>query len=147
MPHTITATCTGCTACVKICPVHAITGERKKMHLISPSLCVDCGACGLICPVDAVNDERAVRIIHLKRSQWPKPAILIPQCLCCGACLQACPVNCLDWLPAEPESHRAYPFLRDASLCLGCAFCQDTCPVEAIEMTHPVIESEKGSPA
>ncbi|MFS8572071.1 MAG: 4Fe-4S binding protein, partial [Clostridia bacterium] len=43
MAHTITADCIGCTACVKVCPVDAITGVNKELHHINPALCIDCG--------------------------------------------------------------------------------------------------------
>ena len=43
MSYKIVDTCIGCTACVKACPVDAITGERNKLHDIHESICVDCG--------------------------------------------------------------------------------------------------------
>ncbi len=46
--------CTGCTLCLKRCPVEAITGERKKPHAIDGSVCIKCGACHEVCRFDAV---------------------------------------------------------------------------------------------
>ena len=46
--------CTGCMLCVKPCPTAAITGEKKKPHVIDESLCTKCGACRLVCKDDAV---------------------------------------------------------------------------------------------
>ena len=37
--------CTGCTACVRACPVDAITGEKRQPHMIDPDKCIRCGAC------------------------------------------------------------------------------------------------------
>ncbi len=46
--------CTGCRACVKVCPVDAISGEKKQVHVIDSQLCTRCGSCEEICSFDAV---------------------------------------------------------------------------------------------
>ncbi len=42
--------CTGCHICFKACPVDAITGNPKDIHLIDQELCIKCGMCLEKCP-------------------------------------------------------------------------------------------------
>jgi NADH-quinone oxidoreductase subunit F len=46
--------CTGCTVCMKNCPVKAITGERKQVHVIDQSLCTKCGVCYSKCKFESI---------------------------------------------------------------------------------------------
>jgi len=49
------AKCKGCTACVKICPVNAISGEKKAAHKIDSAQCIKCGECVTKCPFKAIS--------------------------------------------------------------------------------------------
>jgi NADH-quinone oxidoreductase subunit F len=46
--------CKGCTLCAKKCPVEAITGERKQVHIIDEEKCIKCGECAVVCRLGAV---------------------------------------------------------------------------------------------
>src|SRR5690554_548514 len=47
--------CIGCTACVRVCLTGAISGERKKPHVIQPEVCISCGICAGKCLVKAIT--------------------------------------------------------------------------------------------
>ena len=53
-----TQKCVGCTACAKMCPVKAISGEKGKPHTLDQSKCVKCGVC-----ITACKRYQAVEII------------------------------------------------------------------------------------
>lgn len=45
--------CTGCTACVRVCPTEAIRVRARKAS-IDPNRCVDCGNCVSVCEFHAI---------------------------------------------------------------------------------------------
>jgi len=44
--------CDGCHLCFKACPVDAIAGRPKKVHVIDREKCTSCGECFNVCPID-----------------------------------------------------------------------------------------------
>jgi NADH:ubiquinone oxidoreductase subunit F (NADH-binding) len=56
-------TCNGCQACVKRCPVDAISGEKKAAHVISLDACIKCGACYETCRHGAIGKARMKEVV------------------------------------------------------------------------------------
>ncbi len=54
MGYLITEDCKGCTKCKRTCPVGAISGEVKQMHVIDQAVCIRCGACVNVCAFHAI---------------------------------------------------------------------------------------------
>ena len=53
----ITDKCKGCTKCARNCPVSAITGKVRELHVIDQAKCIKCGACIDNCPFHAIVKE------------------------------------------------------------------------------------------
>ena len=47
--------CIGCTKCLLACPVDAIVGASKHMHVVIEPLCTGCELCIPACPVDCIE--------------------------------------------------------------------------------------------
>ncbi|EDP46819.1 RnfABCDGE type electron transport complex subunit B [Rickettsiella grylli] len=47
--------CIGCTKCIQACPVDAIVGAAKQLHVVLKQECTGCGLCIAPCPVDCID--------------------------------------------------------------------------------------------
>ncbi len=59
-------TCIGCTLCIQACPVDAIVGAAKQLHVIVASQCTGCELCLPPCPVDCIRME----VVKDDRASW-----------------------------------------------------------------------------
>ncbi len=130
MAHLITENCIGCTACTKVCPVEAISGENKELHHIDPSICIDCGACTFVCPVECIENPKGVAPERIKRrTDWPKPEIIDELCTGCNFCVEVCPFSCLE---LDDRAFQGIARLVDPKSCVGCSMCEEVCAKNAI---------------
>lgn len=127
--------CTGCTACAKLCPVFAITGDRNVRHVINDKRCVECGVCGRVCPKGAISGSAGKTCVTVKRAEWPKPAIKTETCSACSICVNDCTPGALQIsLPKFKGDIKVYAELAQPQKCIGCAICESHCPLGAISM-------------
>ena len=56
--------CKGCMICLRNCPVGAISGGKKQVHVIDQNKCTKCGTCFEVCPsrFGAVTKTPAVQL-------------------------------------------------------------------------------------
>jgi NADH-quinone oxidoreductase subunit F len=60
--------CTGCQACVKVCPTGAITGPRSEPHNVDKTKCIKCRSCYVTCRFEAIAGDAIVIASVEKRS-------------------------------------------------------------------------------
>ncbi len=68
--------CVGCTVCVKVCPVEAISMQEKKA-VIDLDLCTLCGACPSSCKFDAIVIERQKVVLKDDPSNYKGVWVLV----------------------------------------------------------------------
>jgi NADH-quinone oxidoreductase subunit F len=63
--------CRACGICFKNCPVEAITGGKKMVHIIDQEKCIKCGTCFILCP----KRFSAIMKVSGKKMKVPKKPV------------------------------------------------------------------------
>ncbi len=78
--------CIQCGKCEDICPVGAISKNKKGVYVIDKEQCLGCGACDDICPFGVVVFA---------------PGQYAAKCIACGICVRACEQGVLEIFTKE----------------------------------------------
>lgn len=122
--------CTGCDACVAVCPEQVLRRGEAGHPVFDPSLgaCVFCRRCVEACESGALADDAA--------GPWTIRAEVASSCLTlngvtCFSCRDACGEAAIRFRPALGGARAEL----DASRCTGCGACIGVCPVSAIALS------------
>ena len=81
--------CTGCGACVRVCPYQAIYLNDEKKAVVVDAACMGCGTCGAECMYEAITmrhftDEQILAQIDAFSEHGPEKKILAFNCNWCS---------------------------------------------------------------
>ena len=81
--------CTGCGACTKVCPYHAISLDDERKAVVVEAACSGCGTCAAECTFEAINmrhftDDQITAQIDAFSAHEPEKKILAFNCNWCS---------------------------------------------------------------
>lgn len=88
--------CWGCGLCEKVCPVKAISIEKREdgaYMTCTPALCTSCGVCKAICPDHAIDDIQKIRLKPQDTQAYHN--LQAGTCEICGALVRVGEATCL----------------------------------------------------
>ena len=138
--ESVRSACTGCGACVEMCPQHIVKLDRRNLVSIdvTDAECTFCGIC-----VEACGEEVFQRTLQ---PVFAHAAQIGAECfaargIVCQSCGETCPEEAIRFqvLVGGP----ALPSL-DADRCSGCGACLGVCPAGAIALIPRELEACHG---
>ncbi len=129
--------CTGCSACINICPTRVLQPGLKEYSasgILMPYMDYDkgfceyeCNLCTRVCPTGALQP---LTVAAKKKVQLGQVRLVKDYCIVyrygdqCGACAEHCPTKAVFMVPWQGISA---PEVRP-HICTGCGACENVCP-------------------
>jgi Fe-S-cluster-containing hydrogenase component 2 len=69
--------CAGIDVCEKVCPVSAISGEVRSVHVVDQEKCIGCRMCESRCPKKAITMVQAPSSSAVKKPAQAKEPVTV----------------------------------------------------------------------